>query len=129
MIIDTSIWIDFFRDTDQKLADRVNRLIDDDQACYNGPILTELLRGVRSEAERNQINDNFSGLRYLESDENFFNAAGDLGRALRERGIQIPFVDLLIATHAKLHKTPVLTKDKHFVLMQKSAHIPIEFIG
>lgn len=54
ILVDTSAWIDFFRGRGP-LAARVDELIESDQVALCGPVVTELRRGLRSQAERGRV--------------------------------------------------------------------------
>ena len=64
-LVDTSIWIDFFRGNSKIIKNRILNLLDENRIYYNGIILSELLIGTNSKKEFNFINENFSGLNYL----------------------------------------------------------------
>jgi predicted nucleic acid-binding protein len=53
-LVDTSARIEFFRDR-APLADQVDQLLAGDDAAVCGPVITELHRGLRSQAERRRV--------------------------------------------------------------------------
>ena len=55
VLVDTSAWIDFFRRTEGEVGDTVANLVEEDQAVMTGPVLAELLRGVRSAKEGEEL--------------------------------------------------------------------------
>lgn len=67
VVIDTSAWIAFFRGRELTMADAVNRLLRDDAAVLVGPVLTELLQGVRQPKETQQLRDLLSILPFIET--------------------------------------------------------------
>ena len=40
-MIDTSVWIDYFRDSNKELNDFIDQLVDQDNICINGIIKSE----------------------------------------------------------------------------------------
>ena len=50
ILIDTSVWIEFFRGRDP-FASRVDSLLAGAEAAIAGPIVTELRRGLRTARE------------------------------------------------------------------------------
>ncbi len=114
VVIDTSAWIDFFRSGSGKAADSVTRLIDADQAIMVGPVMAELLRGVRSDKESRQLKPLLAALPYVEVVREDWEAAGNTLQKLRTCGVTLPLTDVLIATIASRRRLPVLTLDKDF---------------
>jgi len=117
-LIDTSAWIDFFRGK-EPLATQVEKLLEENQVATCGPILTELGRGFRSEKEKQKVLGLFSGCRHLAQPIDLWEAAGEIGFALKRAGSTVKSFDLLIAAYAISHQTPLLSTDKDFKLIQK----------
>jgi predicted nucleic acid-binding protein len=112
VLVDTSAWIDFFRDR-RPLADTVERLLAEGRAVHCGPIELELRRGLRGH-EVPRVIPVLWALEALPCDAVDFASAGDLLRGLRTRGITLPSMDGLIATLALRHEVPLLTSDRDF---------------
>ncbi len=125
ILVDTSVWIEFFKG--KKIASEVDRLLDDNLAALCGPILTELLRGIRTEKDRGAVIPLLQGCRFLEQPQLLWEEAGTLGFHLRAKGIVVKTMDLLITTYAVAHRTPILTLDSDFSKIRK-AGIPIELV-
>ncbi len=51
VLIDTSGWIDFFRNPEGSTGDKVSALIENDNAYLTGVIEAELLHGVHGKKE------------------------------------------------------------------------------
>lgn len=113
-IVDTSAWVAYFRPGSSKVTDRVEQLLEQDAAVLVGPVLSELLQGVRGRRETTQLQRTLSVLTYHETKRQDWQAAGELMATLRQRGITVPLTDVLIATLAKRLDLSVLTLDKHF---------------
>lgn len=112
ILVDTSAWIDFFRDT-EPFAGAVDRALDDGSVALCGPIVTELRRGLRR-SERARVIPLLDGCILLSQPDDLWTTAGDLGAALSQRGITAKTLDLLIATYAIAHELPILAKDGDF---------------
>src|SRR5262249_38165526 len=112
ILIDTSAWIDFFRNR-RPLADVVDRALDDDEAALCGPIVTELRRGLSS-SDRARILAHLAGCHMVSQPASLWEEAGDLGYLLGRRGLAVKTLDLLIAATALAHDLPVLTRDSDF---------------
>jgi len=60
VLIDTSAWIDFFRDSSGAAGDMVAELIRLDRAYLTGPVMAELLHGARGKREATQLDAVFA---------------------------------------------------------------------
>jgi hypothetical protein len=107
------VWIDFFKGM---LPARVllEKLIAEDNVFTAGPILFELLQGIRSPEERKQVKEAFMATHYLEIKPDDWEDAASLASDLRARGITIPMTDILIAHLAKANHLEVVSFDLHF---------------
>lgn len=119
ILVDTSAWIEFFRGRDP-IARRVDELLESNDVAICGPVLTELLRGFRSHADRNRVLPLLAACHQLTQPENLWEDAGEIGFALGRKGATVKTLDLLIATYALSHSVALLTKDRDFLLIQKA---------
>ena len=114
VVLDTSAWIDFFRNPVGTVGDAVATLIDRDLAVLTGPVLSELLQGLKNRPENATLTELFRIIPYVEVTREDWEKAGDILRKLRQRGMNIPLTDALISVVAKRHDCAVLTLDRHF---------------
>jgi predicted nucleic acid-binding protein len=121
ILVDTSAWVEFFRNR-KPMADKVGELIESNRAALTGPILTELLRGVRSVKERAHLTALLEGCHWLTQPEDLWAHAGELGAIARRKGKTVKTLDLLIASHALHHNAALLTLDSDF--LQIKAAVP-----
>jgi hypothetical protein len=98
--VDTSVWIDFFRGATTPAVERFVTLIDDARIAITDVILTEILHGLRSEADVRRVERRmapFEVLRLEELDD--YRRAASLSRGARRKGITIRrTLDCLIAS-------------------------------
>jgi len=116
MLVDTSVWIDFFaaRNTAQVLVveSSIDQRVD---LCLCGVILTEVLQGIRDDKQYKKTEAVLSNLIYLPMDQSTFLLAANIYRALRSRGITIRnSVDCMIAAVCIEHKADLLHNDRDF---------------
>lgn len=117
-LIDTSAWIEFFRRKgDPVFKTRVFEIIGSDKAAYTCPIRFELVLGARPEEMADLLNGLDLAKRIPLMPEHW-DIAASLGAELHARGVRIPVSDLLIAIVARNADIPLLTKDRHFNLLQ-----------
>ena len=127
ILIDTSAWIDFFRDR-APAADRVDAALASNDAAWCGPIETELRRGFVNARERDQTLPLLAGCHFLPQPPDLWLEAGELGFALRRRGITPKTFDLLIAVYALSNAASLLSTDSNFKAMIK-AGIPLQLVS
>jgi len=111
---DTCAWIDFFRQKRTRLGDLLEELLDKGPGFACGPVLCELLQGIKSEKEEELLLDALRALPYLEMSEQTWVEAGRLAARLRRSGKTLPFSDIVLAALAREHNLPILTVDRHF---------------
>ncbi|MBN1940250.1 MAG: PIN domain-containing protein [Candidatus Aminicenantes bacterium] len=125
VFIDTSVWVDYFRNSDFPPGEWIDGLIRDDRAAVNGIVLTELITGAKGDREAGLLSDTLRGLRFLDFSTSFFAQAGAFGRKLKTKGISVPLSDLLIATHCLEHDLVLIARDRH--LRDISKYLPLRY--
>ncbi|MCG8338555.1 MAG: PIN domain-containing protein [Proteobacteria bacterium] len=114
VLVDTSIWIEFFNHPESKNGEKLERLIVDDRVVCSGIILAELLQGAKIEKEYRAIKDNMIVFPFLEANYETWLFTGKTAYDLRRKGITVPISDTLIATLAKENNCLVFSLDNHF---------------
>ncbi len=127
-LVDTSVWVEFFRGKKISIKKRLEKLLDENRAVVSGIILAELLTGISNEKDQRFLEECFMGMPYLEATREIFATAGKMGAALRKKGITMPISDLLIAALARTHALIVLTLDNHFLTLARSLNVPMELL-
>lgn len=116
MLVDTSVWIDFFAARNTAQVAVLESSIDQrDDLCLCGVVLTEVLQGIRDDKQYKQTESVLSNLIYLPMDQSTFLLAANIYRTLRSRGITIRnSVDCMIAAVCIEHKADLLHNDRDF---------------
>ena len=127
-MVDTSVWVEFFRGKKTAIKKRLEDLLEENRAAVSGIILAELLTGIANEKEQCFLEECFLGLPYLEATREIFATAGKMGATLRKKGITMPISDLLIAALAKTHSLTVLTLDNHFLTLARPLNVQMELL-
>lgn len=65
VLIDTSIWTEYFHGNGQ-IEEAVDLLIDTGRAYITGPIMTELIQGVRNKKQAEELFTNLKALPYID---------------------------------------------------------------
>ena len=55
--------------------------------------------------------------------------AGEIGAALRKKGVTVPLADLIIYTVALNNNCSIFTLDSHFAMINKATGSDLELIG
>ncbi|MBI2355339.1 MAG: PIN domain-containing protein [Deltaproteobacteria bacterium] len=128
VLLDTSVWIEFFRQREPYFG-MVTRLIDDDHVVCCGIILAELMQGARSDKELDVLDDFLHVFAFMPETPELWAAAGKLSGKLRRKGVTVGLSDCFIATAAASAKVQVATLDSHFEALCKPAGISLYPIG
>jgi predicted nucleic acid-binding protein len=128
ILVDTSVWIDFFRGTESPHAYRLEQGIRDrENLALCGIVLTETLQGIRDDNQYLLVKQSLRPLILLPMDERVFILAAELYRQLRKQGLTIRKTnDCIIAATAIRHGVPLLNNDKDFESL--SRHSPLETV-
>ena len=114
ILIDTSIWIEFFNKPSTQAGDLLEQLLLEGRATTAGIILTELLQGARIEKEFDAILSVMTAVPLLEPTLETWVQAGRISFGLRRKGITIPTTDLVIGSLALQNDCRVFSLDPHF---------------
>jgi len=117
VLVDTSVWIDFFNAHDSPEAQLLAASMADGEPIeIPGIVLVEVLSGFRSEAEAARIGHLLEAFDELpEPDRGDCLEAARIFRACRSRGRTIrSTVDCLIAQECLRHDLVLLTRDRDF---------------
>jgi hypothetical protein len=117
ILVDTSVWIDFFRNVESWEAARLDTALatyDDLAIC--GPIIMEIRQGVASDKAAREIERLFSPLVYLPTPRKTYCRAADIYRSARRKGKTIRnAMDCLIAACAIDSRVQLLHRDRDFL--------------
>lgn len=116
ILVDSSVWIDFFRGTASPEADRLDALLGNEPLLIGDLILTEVLQGFTSERDFNQAHRLLGSLDLIEigGREIALQAARNF-RTLRALGVTVrKTIDTLIATRCIESGIALLHSDRDF---------------
>ena len=114
VIADTSIWINAQRQPTSVESREFWRLYDGREIAMVGPVLAELLHGLRTQQEFDAMVGQFAALDYLEINRRTWTVVGSIRRELRRRGALIGFADCVTSALAIQHDCAVFTLDGDF---------------
>ena len=99
VLADTSVWVSYLRAGSQGPAAELDRLLVSQEVVLCGPVVAELLAGVRG-PQRTELGALLSSLPWAELGRAQWHEVGELAGELRERGETVPLTDLVIAVAA-----------------------------
>jgi predicted nucleic acid-binding protein len=116
ILVDTSVWIDFFAGRDlPNVAKLEQSILDNEDLALSGIILTEILQGIPDDTTYRRVRLYLGALIMLPMPESVFVRAADIYRKLRKQGITIRKTnDCIIAATALEHRCQLLHNDKDF---------------
>jgi predicted nucleic acid-binding protein len=113
VVVDSSVWIDFFRG-DAEIVERVDALLADDRVAVTGPIIAEVSSGARTVALFEKLRARLGALTILSDPPDLWQRVGEVRFGLARKGVQAHIVDLSIALTARAHAHCLLTRDRDF---------------
>lgn len=121
VLIDSSVWIQYFRNGQGDIFDNVDILLDKDCIVLCGMVELEIIQGIRYK-ERNTIYRLFEALPYVDTERTDFLKAGEILNKLRHKGVTIPSSDCIIASLCLRRDLSLFHLDKHFNHIPRLRH-------
>jgi predicted nucleic acid-binding protein len=126
ILIDTSAWVEFLRDTGSAVCARVDRLLDDETAVCD-PIRMEVLAGARDDEHLRGLRGLLARATTIPTESIDYEAAATLYRTCRREGETVRrLIDCLIAAIAVKADIPVLHADSDFDVLARHTGLRIE---
>jgi predicted nucleic acid-binding protein len=128
LIIDTSVWIDFFNGRRNRHSEFLTNAIESGKPIFlHSMILMEILQGFRSDRDHDAVKDIL--LSYDFVNENAISdaiGASDLFRSLKKKGVTIrKSLDCMIAYAAIKNGMPLLHRDRDFDTIAKHTRLKV----
>lgn len=115
VLVDTSIWVDYFRKGDScPDTPLLGRLLKDGLVCVNGLIRAELLSGTASRREFDALETGLSALTFLDDPPGQWEEVAQARFRLARKGFSASIADLLVAVCAARHQKALWTRDRAF---------------
>ena len=106
-IVDTSVWIEYFKNQDV-LAAAIDKDLLAGSIYMVGPVISELLQGANKEKDFRSLKSSIGGVPFIETNLSDWKIAGELSISRTEKGIMIPTTDFLIAAIATKNNAMVI---------------------
>ena len=125
VLIDTSAWVEFLRDTGSTVCRRVDELLDGEIAVCD-PIRMEVLAGARDELHLEALRRLLARATVLPTDAAHFEEAAALFRRCRREGETVRrLIDCLIAAVAIRFGVSVLHRDGDFDVLARHTELEV----
>lgn len=114
VVIDTSLWIDHFRPcTPRAVKDQVLTYLNQKDVYIAEPIMFELMSNC-PRRDRSRLESYFALVPLLPTPPQLWREAARLGQQCKDAGLNVPAIDLLIASICIHHGVGLATFDSHF---------------
>lgn len=128
ILIDTSAWVEFLRDTGSPVCNEVDRLLAADVAACDA-IRMEVLAGARDDSHLRQLRGLLARTTILPTDARDYETAASMYRTCRRRGETVRrLIDCLIGAVAVRHGVAILHADTDFDVLARhtttAIHVP-----
>jgi len=125
ILVDSSAWIEFLRDTGSPACEAVDALISGDAAlAVCDPVRMEVLAGARDEHHLRSLRGLLGRAELVDTRTEDYEAASQLYRQCRRGGGTVRrLIDCLIGAVAIRHGLPVLHADRDFEVL--ATHAPL----
>lgn len=122
-VFDSNIWIEIHRGKSEILKKAMS-LIDGNCVCLIDVIITELLRGTRTEKDYHELLAAFSVFPLFATS---WERVGPLAFKVATNGFLPPLIDIYIAQAVYENNKTLITLDRHFAHIAKSIPLSVEF--
>lgn len=119
IVVDTHLWIEFLGRKANKSTAQIGRLIDLERVRLVGPVLYEVLVGIRNEGQRQFVRSILLAIPMLDASAQVWVTASELGRRPVVISRHVPISDIQIAAHCEVHNCLLFSRDAHFNLFPK----------
>lgn len=123
ILIDTSIWIDYFKNKSSGIAEKVEEMLTGDEVYVPKIVIAELIHGAKSEREVSVIEEFVDAFHIVDQGADIWIKAGKLSFSLKKKGKNINLSDCYIAVIAQEHGCHIFTLDGHFEEIRKFVDI------
>ncbi len=123
ILIDTSVWIKYFRDKSAGFSKKVDEILSKGEVYVPKIVIAELIQGSKSEREISVIEDFVDAFKIIDQKEDTWMKAGRLSFDLKKKGKTVNLTDCYIAVMAQEYECHIFSLDEHFNDIQKGLNI------
>jgi predicted nucleic acid-binding protein len=127
VLVDSSVWIDFFHGRSAAVA-RLDALLEGDRAATTEIIAAEVTSGARSRPAFDELTMHFAALPLLHPPPDLWRRVAEHRFVLARQGHHAHLVDLAIASTAASAGCPLLTRDRDFTAIARVVALELELV-
>jgi len=125
VLIDTSVWIDYFKSTNNNIAEQVDEILNNAEVYVPKSVIAELIQGAKSEKEISVIEEFVNAFHIIDQSDDTWSKAGKLSYTMKRKGITANLMDCYLAVIAQENNCKILTLDRHFKDIKKFLRIEL----
>jgi len=127
ILVDTSVWLEFFRVKDSPYGEALDRLLEEERVCTANLVKAEIIPGARTPRQFRELKEYFNALPLAREPASLWEDITEAQFRLKRGGINgISIPDLIIAVVAKANGKALFTKDSDFRRIHRV--LPLELI-
>jgi len=126
VLIDTSVWIEFFRKRESPVSLNIREWLKLNQVYYTGPIVVELYQGAKTTKEIQIINQLLDTIHYVDITREHYHHAGLTSQKAARDGKMFSTIDMIIAAVVHDENLSLFSLDHHF--LEISHYIDISLV-
>lgn len=127
ILVDTSVWLEFFRVKESPYARTLDWLLEEERVCTTNLIKAEIIPGTGTQKQFRELKDYFDALSLVKEPASLWEDIMEVQFRLKRRGINgVSIPDLIIAVVAQANRKAIFTKDSDFELIQLA--LPIQLL-
>jgi predicted nucleic acid-binding protein len=126
ILIDTSAWVEFLRDTGSVVCDRVDSILDDEIATCH-PVRMEVLAGAGDERHLQNLRRLLARATLIPTEPSDYEDAAAMYRGCRRQGETVrKLMDCLISATAIRASLSVLQSDRDFEVLARHTALSLD---
>lgn len=114
VLIDTSVWIEYFKDGGNQFAEKVDEVLTFSDVYVPKIVIAELIQGAKSEKEVSVIEEFIGAFNIVDQTEDTWMKAGRLSFSMKRKGITVSIIDCYIAVIANENNCKIFSLEGHF---------------
>jgi predicted nucleic acid-binding protein len=127
VLVDTSVWLEFFRIKGAPYGQTLDRLLEEERVCTTNLIKAEIIPGARTPKQFHELKDYFDALPLVTEPSSLWDDIIETQFHLKRKGINgISIPDLIIAVVTTANQKTLFSKDSDFKLIQRV--LPIQLL-
>jgi predicted nucleic acid-binding protein len=127
ILVDTSVWLEFFRVKGSPYGEALDQLLEEERVCTANLIKAEIIPGARTPKQFRELREYFDALPLANEPASLWEEIMEAQFRLKRRGINgISIPDLMIAVVAKANGKVIFTKDSDFQRIQRA--LPVDLM-